>query len=121
MNNNIATRFPDVSCSSAEEITFSWLTLYESLQKAQYVPIKKSAPLIKLAKFGDNATTKGSLKHDANLIELWGIEGDYDDEVMFIDEACKLLEKHAIRAILYSSCQCLFKSAPQFACRSAPV
>ncbi|MBC7785868.1 MAG: hypothetical protein H7Z18_00020 [Methylophilaceae bacterium] len=106
MNTPIATRFPDVSCSRAQEIKYSWSEFFEKLEKVKDTLSKTSSPMIKLAKFGDDATTQGSLKHDANLVELLGIEGDYDNEVMFIDEACKLLEAHGIRAILHTSWTC---------------
>ena len=103
MNITVATTFPNFSCKSAIENKCSWSEFYESLLKANDTPSKKVSPMIKLAKFGDNATAQGSLKHDANIVELWGVEGDYDAEVMSINEARKLLEAHDIRAILYST------------------
>ena len=106
MNKPIATLFPSLFCASFKEITSSWSGLFDELKDVKSYRIKNNAPLIKLAKFGKQKSSKGSLKHDENLVELWGIEGDYDGGAISIDEAGKLLEKHNIRAILYSTWSC---------------
>ncbi len=103
MNAPIATQFPNVLCSSAKELSYSWKQLFKDLTEVDSYDIKNKAPMIKLAKFGDKKSDSKSLKYDANLIELWGIEGDYDGGVVSIGEASKLREKHDIRAILYST------------------
>ncbi len=103
MSHPFVTKFPDVHCSSAMVIGKSWPEVFTSLQKVKAVSDKKTSALIKMAKFGDQVSGKGSLKHDGNLIELWGIEGDYDGEEVSIEDGQKLLEQHGIRAILYTS------------------
>ena len=106
MKNPIATKFPHLCCASFKEITSSWSGLFDELKDVKSCRIKNNAPLIKLAKFGKKKSSKGSFKHDENLLELWGIEGDYDGGAISIDEAGKLLERHNIRAILYSTWSC---------------
>ena len=54
---------------------------------------KSELPWLKLAKFGDERTKKNSLRHDANVIEFDGIELDYDQKVMPIDDAIAILKK----------------------------
>ena len=41
---------------------------------------KAKLPWCKLATFGDVRTNKGSLRHDANMLAINGIELDYDKE-----------------------------------------
>ena len=103
MNVTIATIFPNIHCSSATVYNSSWPSFFEYLENVFCCADKRSAPLIKMAKFGDKKSANNSLRYDANLIELWGIEGDYDAGVVSIHEACKSLEAHGIRAILYST------------------
>jgi hypothetical protein len=76
---------------------------------AQYLvdagPFKKKAdcPWIKLATFGTLRTDKHSLRHDANVVEITGVEGDYDAEQVTAEQAIEMLERAGIRAIVYTS------------------
>jgi hypothetical protein len=60
-------------------------------------------PLGKLATFGQLRTAKGCLRHDVNVRQVFGIEGDYDDEVMIPEEAIERLERHQLKALVYTS------------------
>lgn len=64
---------------------------------------KDNLPWLKLARFGDAASAKGSLRHDANALAVSGIEADYDGGVMTVDEAIERLEKAGILALVYTS------------------
>jgi hypothetical protein len=64
---------------------------------------KAKLPWLKLATFGDVRTKDGSLRHDANLREITGVEADYDGELMTFDTAAERLEKQGLAAILYTS------------------
>lgn len=64
---------------------------------------KARLPWLKLARFGQLRTDKDSLRHDANVIAITGIEADYDGEVLTVDEACDLLTKQGIAAVVYTS------------------
>lgn len=48
-------------------------------------------------------TDKGSLRNDANVIAISGVEGDYDDERMTVGEAVERLEKAGVSALVYTS------------------
>src|SRR5271154_5426430 len=53
---------------------------------------KDYLPWLKLATFGDSRSDKGSLRHDANVIWITGIEGDYDGEVLSFENATKAIK-----------------------------
>lgn len=71
--------------------------------KAATAPTKAQLGWLKLARFGEARTAKGSLRHDANLIAISGLEADYDAETMTVDAAVELLEQQGIASILYTS------------------
>jgi hypothetical protein len=66
-------------------------------------PSKDKLPLLKLARFGSVRSASGSLRHDANVISVSGVEGDYDGEEMAPDEALKRLETVGLACLLYTS------------------
>ena len=58
---------------------------------------------LKLARFGEIRTEKNSLRHDANVLTISGVEGDYDDESITFEEAVEIATKAGLHAILYTS------------------
>jgi hypothetical protein len=64
---------------------------------------KDKLPWLKLATFGSNRTGKGSLRHDANVLDINGIELDYDDEKIAFNDAAKVLSEMDISALIYTS------------------
>ena len=46
---------------------------------------------------------KNCLRHDANVVQITGIEGDYDLEKMPVSEAVERLEQAGIASMLYTS------------------
>jgi hypothetical protein len=63
--------------------------------------VKEGLPLIKLATFGSLRTRKGSLRNDENVLAVYGVEVDYDGEVVPFAEACNRLR--GTLAIVYTS------------------
>ncbi len=96
------TLFPDFAATSKSEPVFSLLTLAARIRTTT-APQKGVLPWLKLARFGDRRTAKGSLRHDGNLVAISGIEADYDGEEIPFDEARALLEKQGIASLLYTS------------------
>jgi hypothetical protein len=95
----LITVFADVLARKKQEC---WVTL-SSLQRSHYEIVaseKSLLPLIKLAKFGDQRTKNGSLRSDNNLLTITGIEGDYDDGNVSIEEACKRLDAAGINGLI---------------------
>jgi len=64
---------------------------------------KARLPLLKLARFGNVLTARGSLRHDANVTAVTGVEADYDDEATSFDDACQAVRRAGVAAILYTS------------------
>jgi putative DNA primase/helicase len=81
--------------------------------RSQSAAAKSLLPWLKLAEFGDNRSlitinadgkrTGGSLRHDANIIAITGVELDYDGEQMSFEEACTIAEKAGLLCIIYTS------------------
>ena len=92
--NAAATRF------SAERMTLP--ALRERILKTS-ASAKERLPWLKLGKFGSKRSNKRSLRHNDNVIEISGVEVDYDGEVVTLDEAVRILEKAGLRALVYTS------------------
>lgn len=91
----------NVHARSVEEWSGTWPEFVERIREAEAFHKKEDAPLLKLATFGTKQTSKKSLRHDANVLEVHGIELDYDDGVVTMDDALNMLEKHGIRAVIH--------------------
>mgnify|MGYP003656077731 CR=1 FL=1 len=66
-------------------------------------PAKSDLPLVKLGTFGDVRTEKGSLRHDANLLSVSGVEGDYDAGLVSTQDAAERLRQAGIAALIYTT------------------
>jgi len=64
---------------------------------------KDLLPWLKLARFGNQRTPARSLRHDANVLAITGIELDYDDEKISLDTAAGVLRKLRLQSLLYTS------------------
>jgi hypothetical protein len=96
------TLFPDQSAKKCEEMRGSWDQLLKAVLETRK-PTKAALPWLKMALFGDIKTIKGSLRHDANVLAITGIEADYDGEAISVDEAIALLEGRGVKAMVYTS------------------
>ncbi|MCK1575844.1 DUF3987 domain-containing protein [Bradyrhizobium sp. 174] len=64
---------------------------------------KGKLPWLKLAIFGNKRTDQNSLRHDANVTQITGIELDYDDEMIAFDDVVKVVKEMGICALIYTS------------------
>jgi hypothetical protein len=64
---------------------------------------KDKLPWLKLARFGSKRTDKGSLRHDHNVLQITGVELDYDDEKIAFDDAVNAISAMGINALIYTS------------------
>ena len=64
---------------------------------------KAKLPWLKLARFGEARTKKGSLRHDANLLIISGVEVDYDGEQTPFAEAVERVTNAGLLALIYTS------------------
>ena len=92
-----------VQGASIKRVREPWSKLVALLNNAIVADTKDGLPLIKLARFGDKPTRKGSYRHDANMVEVWGVEGDYDGGEVTLDQAAAMLRAAGITAYLYTT------------------
>ncbi|WP_454621321.1 primase-helicase family protein [Bradyrhizobium cenepequi] len=87
----------------AKTFTTDNLTLPELAERVLNASARKKdkLPWLKLAAFGDKRTEKGSLRHDANVLQISGVELDYDDEKISVDDAAVALR--GIKTLIYTS------------------
>lgn len=64
---------------------------------------KRDLPLLSLAIFGDKKTPKGSLRHNANVVEIAGVAIDYDGEVVPAADAIRLLREAGVGGVVYET------------------
>lgn len=96
------TFFTDFAAlSKAEKLTDA--TDLAAMILATSAPAKGQLPWLKLARFGNGRTSKGSLRHDRNLIAISGVEADYDGERIGFDEAVEIAEKAGLATLIYTS------------------
>lgn len=97
------TELPDKYGTTMTPCTGTYQQLIDRLRTVPTAPSKDKCPWIKLATFGNQRSQSGSLRTNDNLTAVYGIEGDYDGEVMTMAKAAELLESYGIRAALYPS------------------
>lgn len=81
----------------------AWPDLVRKLETIKPAKVKAACQLIKLGSFGDQRTAHGALRSDYNLLQVSGLEGDYDAGEVSVDEAVRRLERAGIRAAVYTS------------------
>lgn len=99
----LLTTFENAGAAICRADTMTWAALVERLQTPPSASEKSRLPWLKLARFGALRTFKNSLRHDANVEEIYGVEGDYDGESVSPAEAIMMLERHVIKALVYTS------------------
>jgi hypothetical protein len=96
------TFFANHGATSKREVRLTLREL-EELIRTTTAPSKEQLPWVKGARFGDQRTAAGSYRHNANVLAVSGIEGDYDGERISFDEAVEILRRAGILALIYTS------------------
>jgi hypothetical protein len=108
------TFFKSRAAQSKQEKLITFRELADQIQQTDRAR-KQALPWLKLARFGDKRTplhpredgrpglTGNSLRHDANVVTISGVEGDHDAGTMTIARARDLLAKANIAALLYET------------------
>jgi len=96
------TLFTNYAAKSKHEQHFSLRSLGRQIETAT-APQKDDLPWLKLARFGDQRSGKGSLRHDGNLLAITGIEADYDGEELSFEAAVEIATKADLLCLLYTS------------------
>lgn len=71
--------------------------------KTRHALSKEELWWLKLARFGDQPNEKGYLRHNENLLEIEGLEADYDAKKMSVDQAVEIAEKAGLACVIYTS------------------
>ena len=79
------------------------LTALAELIRTTDADTKEGLPWLKCGHFGDLRTNKGSLRHNANLLAITGVEGDADSGEISLDAAIQLLSAAGILVLIYTS------------------
>ena len=96
--------FPDLGGKTIHRIESKpWAQLVSWIETQPDRKGKHACPLVKLASFGQQRSEKGSLRNDDNVIEVFGVEGDYDAGEMTPEQAAERLESFGLRATIYTS------------------
>jgi len=98
----LVTFFRDYAARHKRECVFTFGSLVDHIRTVT-APSKDRLPWLKLARFGSSASPKGSLRHDANVLAITGIEADYDGEEMPFEIAVEIGTKADLRCIIYTS------------------
>ena len=98
------TLFPDLYAKTMQCVETDWPSLRQWFENPPIYSSKRDCPLIKLAEFGDLKSDPGdSLRHDKNMLRIWGVEGDHDAGTMQPAQASELLRAAGLQSIVYTS------------------
>ena len=98
----VVTFFANHAAATKREETLT-LEALATLIHSTTANAKEQLPWLKFARFGDTRTEKGSLRHNANVRAITGLEGDYDRGEMSLAEAKDRAARAAIAVIIYPS------------------
>jgi putative DNA primase/helicase len=98
----VVTFFRNYAAAEKQEETYTLRSLASRIRTIT-ASRKDELPWLKLARFGEARTEKGSLRHDANVLAISGIEADYDGEQIAFAEAVERLTKADLLALAYTS------------------
>ena len=96
------TVFPDTTGRTKRDMTRSLAEIADAIP-CRVAARKSRLPLIKLGTFGNVATAEGSLRHNANMRTIEGVEGDHDAGTFTAEEAGALLEAAGLAGLIYTT------------------
>jgi putative DNA primase/helicase len=96
------TLFRDFAARTLQAETWSLRSLADRIRMAT-APRKDQLPWLKLARFGDTRSVKASLRHDANVLAISGIEADYDGEAIAFETSVEIMAKAGLLSLVYTS------------------
>lgn len=89
--------------SGTSFVTSGWGDFCGMLRGVPEAAKKADLPLLSFCRYGAELSKRGSVRHSANVVEVTGIEGDYDDGEVSLDEAYDRLMRCGIGAVVYTS------------------
>lgn len=97
------TMFRSAAAMQAQVMEQTPQQLLEYIRSAGPFARKDLCPWVKLATFGNLRSGKNSLRNNANVMSITGVEGDYDLEKIQPEQAVEMLERAQVKAIVYTS------------------
>lgn len=97
------TMFRSAAAMQAQVMEQTPQQLLEYIKAAGPFARKDLCPWVKLATFGNLRSGKNSLRNNANVMSITGVEGDYDLEQIQPEQAVEMLERAQVKAIVYTS------------------
>ena len=95
--------FTDTKATNFRRGPDATLIALEGIIRTKRMPSKDRLPLLKLAIFGDKRSDKGSLRHDANMISITGVEVDYDAGRITPEQARDTLADADLAGLVYTT------------------
>lgn len=92
------TRFADKKTIAGKCHTVTWAKLCEALSTPNEAPNKNSLPLVKFSKLPQNSRVAGTVPEN-----MTAIVGDYDAELVTVDEAVAKLSASGISSVVYTT------------------
>jgi P4 family phage/plasmid primase-like protien len=81
----------------------TWENVIKTLSNPPSYASKAECALFNFAVFGEARNDRGNLRHNNNVLECYGVVGDYDGEQVSVDEAVSRLRGLRIEAVVYTS------------------
>jgi putative DNA primase/helicase len=96
------TVFPNQRAQSKKAYTATLDALRDGILQ-QRATEKTLLPWLKLARFGNKASDTGCLRNDDNVIEITGIELDYDGALISLDQASNAITSINLKCLIYTT------------------
>jgi hypothetical protein len=96
------TLFPNQNAKRLKRHEMTLEELGELIQTTSE-PAKSRLPWLKLATFGNLRTEAHCLRHNANVLAISGLELDYDQEKLTLEQAIAIARRAQLRALFYTS------------------
>src|ERR1700733_8080463 len=98
----LVTFFSNFAAATKQEETICLRDLADRIVNTSAAS-KGELPWLKLATFGDLRTAANSLRHNANVLVITGIEADYDGERVGFEDAVAILTEAGGASVVYTS------------------
>jgi predicted P-loop ATPase len=96
------TFFKSVTTKDGERGALTLHQLADIIVKTE-APTKKDLPLLKFSKFGDLRTADGMQRNNENVIEIDGVEGDYDGGLVTYESIVDKVQGAGITALVHTT------------------
>lgn len=97
------TVFPDQTARTKADHNETWEAICAGIANAPEFESKSACQWISLAVYGDKPNENGCLRYADNIQCITGIEGDYDDQAVSMDEAAERARRYGVSACFYTS------------------